>query len=275
METQAYLIQCITNMHVGSGDATYGIIDKMVQRDPVTNYPTIHASSLKGALRERFEKVWENDLSKVNEIFGKKTDNDQDAESGNCNFLNADLLALPVRCTHKQFALSLCPQSIEFINKKAKLLLDKEIIKSPTTHDKLFTNDSVDDIYIEDDQLGPASHSPLLENDISIDDFDAFNQQYAIVEDTKFDNYTANLPVIARNRLGKDKNLWYEEVVPHQSVFITNFIPGPSINKNVFDNFLAELKQNIFQIGANSSVGFGLCKFYKVSVEYNKKENHE
>lgn len=34
---KAYFIQCITNMHVGSGDANYGIVDKLVQRDPVTN----------------------------------------------------------------------------------------------------------------------------------------------------------------------------------------------------------------------------------------------
>jgi CRISPR-associated protein Cmr4 len=46
MTAKAYLIQCITNLHVGSGDATYGIVDKLVQRDAVYSYPTIHSSSL-------------------------------------------------------------------------------------------------------------------------------------------------------------------------------------------------------------------------------------
>ncbi len=265
METQSYLIQCITNMHVGSGDATYGIIDKMVQRDPVTNYPTIHASSLKGALREQFEKLWEKDTDGINEIFGKKTSDDNEAESGNCNFLSADLLLLPVRCTHRQFTFSLCPQSIEFINKKAKLLVNKEILKTSSTTDKFFTKDKVNEIYIEDDKLELATHSPLLENSISVKGFDVFDQQYAIVENSKFENYTTNLPVIARNRLGKNKNLWYEEVVPHQTIFITYFIPGPTINKNIYTKFSETLEKNIFQIGANSSVGYGLCKFYKIN----------
>ena len=74
MPVQAYFIQCITNLHVGSGDANYGIVDKLVQRDTVYNYPTIHASSLKGALREHFENLWVKDPAKVNEIFGKTHD---------------------------------------------------------------------------------------------------------------------------------------------------------------------------------------------------------
>jgi CRISPR-associated protein Cmr4 len=105
----AYFIQCITNLHAGSGDANYGIIDKLVQRDTVYNYPTIHASSLKGALRQHFEDAQYSDVN-IEQIFGKKTNDDDEAESGNCNFLSADLVALPVRCSHKQFALTLCPQ---------------------------------------------------------------------------------------------------------------------------------------------------------------------
>ena len=101
MATNAYLIQCITNLHVGSGDANYGIIDKLVQRDTVYNYPTIHASSLKGALREHFERLWGENDTKIIDVFGKKTNDDDDAQSGNCNFLNADLMALPVRCCRK------------------------------------------------------------------------------------------------------------------------------------------------------------------------------
>ncbi|MCS4455235.1 RAMP superfamily CRISPR-associated protein [Clostridium botulinum] len=46
-----YTIRCLTNMHVGSGDASYTLIDNQVQRDVITGFPTINSSSLKGSLR--------------------------------------------------------------------------------------------------------------------------------------------------------------------------------------------------------------------------------
>jgi CRISPR-associated protein Cmr4 len=40
------LMRCITHLHAGSDDTGIGIIDKMVQRDPATGLPCVHASSL-------------------------------------------------------------------------------------------------------------------------------------------------------------------------------------------------------------------------------------
>ncbi len=54
-EHRAYLIETLTNTHVGSGDATYGVADKVIQKDPVTSAPVIHPSSLKGAIKDHFE----------------------------------------------------------------------------------------------------------------------------------------------------------------------------------------------------------------------------
>lgn len=269
MTAHAFLLQCITNLHVGSGDANYGIVDKLVQRDTVFNYPTIHASSLKGALREYFEKKWE--AKDVDEIFGKKTDIDADAESGNCNFLSADLLALPVRCSHNQFALSFCYQNLDFLNRKSQLLIEKEIFKIPAELNKLYTKDDIKEVYLEDDILETTTHVNIFSLDFKVDNFTAFDNQYAFVDNAKFDVYAQNLPVIARNRVGKNKNLWYEEVVPHQSIFLTYFIPNTLADESIFNRFISELKTGIFQIGANSSVGYGLCKFHEIL----KTESHE
>lgn len=272
MTTQAYLIQCITNLHVGSGDASYGIVDKLVQRDTIFNYPTIHASSLKGSLREHFESVWGKTDQKTNLIFGKKTNNDNDTESGNLNFLNADLVALPVRCSHRQFALTFCPQNVEFVNEKAKMILDKELLKLPTETDKLFTKEEglVDRIFLEDDDLQRVDYSTPFSDTVDIN-FTAFDQQYALVSDDKFRNYAENLPVIARNRLDEDKNLWYEEVVPHQTIFITYMVPKQGLlDDATFSEFEKELLEEPIQIGANSSVGYGLCKFHKIKFKNTK-----
>ena len=56
MNVFAYKIECLTNLHVGSGDLNYNIIDNEVERDAVTGYPIVHASGLKGALKEHFKK---------------------------------------------------------------------------------------------------------------------------------------------------------------------------------------------------------------------------
>lgn len=269
MTTQAYLIQCITNLHVGSGDASYGIVDKLVQRDTIFNYPTIHASSLKGSLREHFESVWGKTDQKTNLIFGKRTNNDNDTESGNLNFLNADLVALPVRCSHRQFALTFCLQNVEFVNEKAKMIINKELLKQPTETDKLFTNDVPESsIFLEDDELQKVTHSTPFPGIVAIDNFTAFDQQYAVVSEDKFRNYAENLPVIARNRLDEDKNLWYEEVVPHQTIFITYMVPKQGLLDNTtFSEFEKELLEKPIQIGANSSIGYGLCKFHKIKFK--------
>jgi len=249
-----YLIQCITNLHVGSGDSEYDIIDKAVQRDPVTKYPTINASSLKGGLREHFEKKWEKASEKVNAVFGKEDTND--SATGSHIFLNADLIALPVRCTQNQFALSFDKKLADFINAKAQTIIGKNIFSLGVdgTRDKLYgTNDS--NSYAEDYQLTGTEFSNPFNFEQEI-----IKEQFATFQTDHFEQLAKNLPVIARNKVGDDKNLWYEEIVPHQTIFLT-FI-GTDEENNEFDTVLTS---DLIQIGANASVGYGLCKFYPIN----------
>ena len=80
-------------------------------------------------------------------------------------------------------------------------------------------------------------------------------ERYAIVRD--LNKY--NLPVIARNYLenGISKNLWYEEVVPHGSVFYTIIITPDETN--------ALDMEEIKQIGGHASIGCGFTKFTKLN----------
>ena len=43
-------IELITNLQVGNGEANFGVIDNLIQRDAATGFPCINASSLKGAM---------------------------------------------------------------------------------------------------------------------------------------------------------------------------------------------------------------------------------
>ena len=62
-----YILKCITNLHVGSGDSGFSIVDKQVEKDELTGYPMIYSSSLKGALREFLQR---KRCSEVENIFG-------------------------------------------------------------------------------------------------------------------------------------------------------------------------------------------------------------
>ena len=86
-------LECITNMHVGNGEVNYNIIDNEVERDPVTNYPTINASGVKGALREYFA-IHKPEL--VDEAFGK---DGKESTPGKLKVLGADMLYMPLRAS--------------------------------------------------------------------------------------------------------------------------------------------------------------------------------
>ena len=69
MESKFYGLKCITNLFVGNGDNSYGIIDNQVEKDPILETPIIPSSSLKGSLRDFFENNSDNNI-KITEIFG-------------------------------------------------------------------------------------------------------------------------------------------------------------------------------------------------------------
>ena len=58
---------------------------------------------------------------------------------------------------------------------------------------------------------------------------------------------------------GESKQLWYEEIVPHESVFYTIVIGNDEKTLNIFINALNDIN-NIVQFGGNASVGYGLCR---------------
>jgi CRISPR-associated protein Cmr4 len=219
MTTFVFLIRTLTNLHVGGGDSGgTGVVDKLVQRDPTTNLPTIHASSIKGALREYFEgaKIPELDITQV---FGSSP-KDRDADKikpASHRFFAADLLALPV------------PQDA-------------------APHFCLFG--SQDSATKTQERLKSLGANVCL-NLIKLKASD--NQ-------AKFVEAAEELPVIARNFLdnGISKNLWYEEIVPRESLFVT------CIQGDIESPLAKELNEKVIQIGGNATVGYGFCLFTKL-----------
>lgn len=241
-------LECITNMHVGNGDVNYNIIDNEVERDLVTGYPTINASGVKGALREYFEKNKSKDKTdnKSNDlimsIFGGEN------SQGQVKILGADMVAIPGRATGGDvpFYLISTKQSYERTEELGDLFVGKKIIE-----------ESNEPIKIEVEGIKPYSVIKFAGKEI-----------YEIQEE---EFKAISLPVLARNVLnnGISKNLWYEEVVPHESIFV---FPAISEDENLLDMFASTIDGKIVQFGGNASIGYGLCK---VSVIGKKGEQNE
>jgi CRISPR-associated protein Cmr4 len=281
-KNKAYIISNQTNLHVGSGDTNFGIVDKEVQRDPISSTPVIHSSSLKGAIRNHFVSTLapSNQTEDANEtkpftfdtVFGS-----ENKQQGLVKFMDARLVFLPLRSNKKPFyhttSLSTLKELQKFLN-----LLDINIdlnLKALQETDKSYvvgteTKVVVEDIYCDSKDIDISYLKELfgVEN-------------VAIFSDEDFNEALTALPVIARNKLedGTSVNLWYEEVVPRDSRFVSilcyydNFNEEGKdrrgkIDKTIFEKaykrFESKLLKDTIQIGANESIGYGVCHFTKI-----------
>ncbi len=95
-----------TPLHVGSGRGL-GTVDLPIQRERLTNYPMIQASSLKGNLRAAFlEKKYQNkeDAPEFLAIFGQAENGQEGSHAGALSVGDARLLLFPVRSLAGVFA---------------------------------------------------------------------------------------------------------------------------------------------------------------------------
>ena len=260
-----YKITNKTSLHVGSGDTNFDLIDKQIQRDVITSYPTIHASSLKGALREYCEFKHDENESKnfISHIFG-----DEDS-SGKVRFLEALLLSVPFRSNLHPYYNCTSPKAIaqlvDFVKTFSLSLenLDALIKVSDYSGADILVKEGTP--IIEDEKAKSSNEF----------DFDALEkilgENVAIVPNTTFEEMLKDLPVIARNSLenGESKNLWYEEVLPRESKLFTVISEPTYLNKmdekkltNAFERFSEYLtSKDTIHIGANASIGYGVTVF--------------
>ena len=264
-----YLIENLTHMHVGSGDANFGTVDRLIQRDVITDYPAIHASSLKGALKEYCEYRNRSDENPAETFIAQTFGSDESA--GNLRFIEAQLLCVPMRSDTRPYYLCTSPTALRQFLECAETFGIK--LPDADALDKAAKYEG-DAIAIADKEARIEEEEALGTNDI---DFKALEEFFggpvAVVPDELFAQLLRDLPVIARNQLdnGESKNLWYEEVLPRKSRLYTVVGEPDYVNekdedlKNHFKRFRRYLTDGTpIQIGANASVGYGLCRFQEV-----------
>lgn len=275
MKSKIYSVQCLTNLHMGSGDINFNVIDNEVQRDPVLNTPTMFASGVKGALRTHFEAVANE---KVTDIFGSsikesREGNHDKSKPGSLKFLGGNMLLQPVRAAKgpgTYFLVStrqLLHNWVENYSTFKGKEIETGLLKAVEALDKnkVYAAFSPVDIKVEKEehkanQLGKLDEvirKALLH---VIDE-----EKYArvlILPETEFNKI--HLPVLARNQLdnGISNNLWYEEVVPHEAVFYLTVLADESADSlEALAAFAEVVKENaLVQFGGNATVGCGLTK---------------
>lgn len=268
-----YKITALTNLHVGSGDQNYGIIDKLVQRDPLSQFPVIHASSVKGALKEYCEASDGIEKVDIQKAFG------DEENPGTEKFFSAHLLTLPVRSTVKPYFKATCPfilkEIIEIltvfdksVGSKLYDLLEK---LSNLTFDEgvkfVLFDDIIKDCIIEEYPIEDGNYTikkSLFTAELKTF-FNCASNDFLLIRDDIFMEICENLPVVARNRIGKKKNLWYEELVPRKAEFYFFYVGTPYGESKTMEILVTKSKNGLpVQIGANATVGYGYCKIDKI-----------
>jgi len=273
MKTALYTIKTLTNLHVGSGEINFDIIDNQVQRD-FLGRPHINSSSLKGALREHFSKNNTTNGRSTSYIFGPDN-NENIAQSGAYKFFEASLLTRPVRSNKRPYFNAITIETIEellemfedFSIDISQSVTDalKAMIANKPAEGEAYIYEALKDVKIE--------HIHTVSSQDPIDGLeDLLGTNLVLLHND--DMQQIALPVLARNHLhnGESKNLWYEEVVPKRSTFY--FVIGVPNNEDTkeadeldkFNNaFETSLAQNV-QIGANATIGYGYSKIKRVVV---------
>ena len=274
MKTTLYKITTLSNLHVGAGDINFDVIDNQVQRDSISNLPNINSSSLKGAFREHFTKEGKAQSNMVKYIFGPDNSDNNSHESGAYSFFEAQLLTRPVRSSVKAYFNATSSQAIknllntienfniEFDNTLKQELEKLSNIKVQKGTPIIF--DNIQNTILEDEK---AVHHNFDTSKLK----EFLGDNLALFDDNDFQNL--DLPVLARNYLvnGESKNLWYEEVVPKQSVFFFCIAKPNNIDPKDYDQKIKGFENRfdnegqIVQIGANKSIGYGYTKVAKVS----------
>lgn len=280
-------LHCQTPLHAGSGQ-DLGYIDLPIQREKHTGFPKVEASSLKGALREVFEK---NNTAltspfNVNSVvkdgvslsFGPRNGSDHAAAIG---FTDAMLLLFPVKSLKGIFTWITCPRALkrfkdelelcnstnesEEINKLLELVpLDRENKASDLTQIGVGDKSIVLEEYayeIESDGVVKKFASKLGVQ-LGIDDLD---KRMVILEDDDFTDFVKlHTEVISRivinNETGTTDNLFNEEFLPAESVLYSLVLASPIFKAKDED-------KGIFKKTTDEEEHENLMKYFKQGVE--------
>ncbi len=287
-----------TPLHPGTGSAL-GAIDLPIARERHTGWPLIPGSSMKGVLRDRCLDKLANGNEKDTQLwaaFGPDTEN-ASLHAGALSITDMRLLAFPVRSLRGLFAWATCPAALDRlvrdarmagqkdIERLAKAVLDKckvtaDRVAFVSAGDLLTTAQSTgeDSNMVLEEFDYKAGASPELKNlgealDLLFGDGTRLATHLALVSDNVFTHYTrfatevmARIGLDSKTKTVKKGALFYEEFLPASSILYSVVISGgtqASTDGSAPLAYLASVLKsgdNLIQVGANATIGKGLCQ---------------
>ncbi len=287
-------IYTVSPLHVSTGQAE-GAIDLPVTKEPHTGFPVIPASSLKGVARDAFEG---SGLPKddVKKLFGPTVDETTGAAdkatgeqgsaptlyAGALVFTEARLVAYAVRSLNRPFlyvtsrlVLERLARDLRAANIKlgelslpaggdSVFVAEKSLVKTTLVlEDLVYTSGIAVSKHVEAIGQSLATLLPVSEEETTRR---RLAKGLVVIPDEDFAMLVRRLPVRARIKLNEDKttsgkggNLWYEEHVPSDCLFVS--LVGARRGKGeALQTFRKnEQRREVSQIGGNETVGEGIC----------------
>jgi len=206
---QPLFLICNTPTHVGSG-SELGVVDLPIQRERHTGFPKFEASSLKGSLREAFERINADALT-IHRVFGYDSDsasqavNDKIPEekrqfAGAIGFTDARLLLFPVKSMKGVFAWVTCLRVLKQFQSDMQLVDSGFSIKDL---DGSHLNDTETYLFAKDSNVREGNKILLEEYT-----FEVANELNGVVQigQTNFPDW------LAQNLFDNDGSYWAEKI---------------------------------------------------------------
>ena len=234
----------LTALHAGTG-TELGIVDLPIQRDSLTKFPKIEASTLKGALKTNLLSVSE-DKKKIYDYLGKESNNEEH-EISQIGIGDASLLLFPIALRKGNYCYITCEEIVTDIGDFFNYEKEKE------------------------DQLIKLEHYEIKGKKISVrrSVFD-INKDIYCIENKIFkmlvENYTE---VHTRIKIDDETGTVDEKSGPFtieylpRETYLYNEIFSTSNDGDTLDNFEKYIKNlKPFQIGGNKSLGKGFISIF-------------
>lgn len=290
--TALLFLHALTPLHPGTG-AGLGTVDLPVQRERMTGWPLIQASSVKGVLRAACRPEGNgDDRQRWLAAFGPET-GEAAEHAGAVRLTDARLLAFPVRSLKGVFAWITCPAVLHRFSRDRQLAglaalpevkADPQHARTARSSPLLLNEGHSSKLVLEEfdftqaDEIGGGILDALAEAVAETDAPVSFRDHLVVLHDDDFGYFVRHATEIAARialdydtKTVKGTALFYQEFLPAETLFYCAVLTDGSRKREVpmtGRDVLAYLRgqltgddgRAVLQIGGDETIGKGLCR---------------
>lgn len=278
-------IHALTGLHPGGGTAL-GVVDLPVRRERHTNWPLIPGSSLKGVLRNAFNRktgIAPDTSPEVLALFGPKADSEE-VHAGALTISDARILAFPVRSLSGVFAWVTCPAVMERLARDLNIISGGFVPEIPKPEKNCAYCAPRSPLASEGKMILEEFEFSVKDSSSSLAEWMAsrvisdeptqkrFRSHLAVLHDDDFTHFVSTATEIVA-RIGLDYDLktvrksalFYEEYLPPETLLYSLAICQDSYRADyrASGKELLEMVRDMHppyvQIGGGETVGKGIC----------------